>query len=86
MTSMDPEPKQAVKVERIIALKRFEQPPPGYFSLLPDRIMHRIEDGEGQARFWEQWWPAFSFRPVLAYALGLTVCGAMTAAILTRVR
>ena len=68
-------------MERIIALKRYEQPPPGYFHLLPDRIINRIERGEGQSGFWEKWWPAFRVRPALAYALGLTVCGVLAAAI-----
>ncbi len=76
---MDPQSKPTVKVERIIALKRYEQPPPGYFHLLPDRIINRIEYGEGQPSFWERWWPAFRVRPVLAYALGLAVGGALTA-------
>jgi hypothetical protein len=78
---MDQESKQTVRVERIIALKRYEQPPPGYFHLLPDRIINRIEYGEGRSSFWEKWCPAFRVRPVLAYALGLTVCGALTAGI-----
>jgi len=78
---MDQTSKATVKVERIIALKRYEQPPPGYFHLLPARIINRIESGEGQSGFWEKWWPAFSVRPALAYALGLTVCGALTAGI-----
>ena len=78
---MDPEHKQTVQVEKLIALKRYEQPPPGYFHLLPERIIHRIEYGEGRSTFWERWWPAFSMRPALAYALGLAVCGTLTAAI-----
>jgi hypothetical protein len=68
-------------VEKIIALKRLEQPPPGYFRLLPERIIHRIEQGEGQSNFWETLSAAFGIRPVLAYALGLTVCGALTVGI-----
>ena len=76
---MDPQARPAV--EKIIALKRHEQPPPGYFRLLPERIIHRIEQGEGQSSFWETWSAAFGIRPVLAYALGLTVCGALTAGI-----
>jgi hypothetical protein len=78
---MDPEAKPAVPVERVIALKRYEQPPPGYFHLLPNRILHRIEQGEGQSGFWEKWRPDFNFRLALGYALGLTVCGALTAGI-----
>jgi hypothetical protein len=75
------DPQARLSVEKIIALKRYEQPPPGYFRLLPERITHRIEQGEGQSNFWETWSAAFSIRPVLAYALGLTVCGALTAGI-----
>jgi len=75
------EPTPRIKVERIIALKRFEQPPPGYFHLLPGRIISRIEAGEQEPSFWEKLWPSFAVRPSLAYALGLTVCGALTAGI-----
>ncbi len=78
---MDAQSRRAISVEKIIALKRHEQPPPGYFRLLPDRIINRIEHGEGQSGFWEKWSPAFRVRPVLAYALGLTVCTALTAGI-----
>jgi hypothetical protein len=73
------EPTPRIKVERIIALKRYEQPPPGYFHLLPSRIITRIERGEEPSGFWERFWPSFTVRPSLAYALGLTVCGALTA-------
>ena len=70
-----------LRVERIIALKRYEQPPPGYFYMLPNRIISRIEMGEQPASFWEKLWPNFAVRPSLAYALGLTVFGALTAGI-----
>jgi hypothetical protein len=76
---MDHPSNQTVPVEKIIALKRYERPPPGYFHLLPGRIIHRIEQGEGRAGFWETWSLVFRVRPALAYALGLTVCGALTA-------
>jgi hypothetical protein len=79
--SMNQERQQTEKIVRIIALKRFEQPPPGYFHLLPDRIMNRIEKGEGKSNFWENFVAAFSIRPALVYAFGLSVCGAVTAGI-----
>lgn len=69
------------KVVRIIALKRYEQPPPGYFHLLPDRIITRIERGEGQPDFWETLMAAFNIRPGLVYAFALSVCGAVTVGI-----
>jgi hypothetical protein len=79
--SMDQDSKPTITVERLIALKRHEQPPPGYFHLLPGRIINRIERGEGQYNSWLKWRPSFSARPALAFALGLAVCGAMTFAI-----
>jgi len=76
---MHQEPTPRIKVERIIALKRYEQPPPGYFHLLPSRIINRIERGEQPSGFWERFWPSFAVRPSLAYALGLTVFGTLAA-------
>ena len=75
---MNPEPKNIERIQRIIALKRFEQPPPGYFHVLPDRIMTRIERGEGGSDFWEKVFSIFSVRPALAYAFAVSVCGAVT--------
>ncbi len=78
---MDQEPEPTFPVERIIALKRHEQPPPGYFDLLPGRIMRRIEQGDGQFGFWARWRPSFSARPVLAFAVALAYCGTLSVAI-----
>ena len=79
---MNQESEQTEKVIRIIALKRFEQPPPGYFHLLPDRIVSRIEQGEGKSDFWDNFAAVFSIRPALVYAFGLSIFGAVTAGIL----
>ncbi len=78
---MDTESNQMESVRRLIALKRYEQPPPGYFHLLPSRIITRIENGEGEASFWESWLDNFSVRPVWACAFGLSLCAAVTAAV-----
>jgi hypothetical protein len=75
---MDLEEKRIEKVQRIIALKRYEQPPPGYFHLLPDRIINRIEKGEGKSNLWESWLSSLTLRPALACAFGLTICGAVS--------
>jgi hypothetical protein len=79
---MEQEPKPTLTVERLIALKRYEQPPPGYFHLLPGRILHRIEHGAGRSRFREKLRLSFSARPALAFGLGLAFCGALIAAII----
>jgi hypothetical protein len=48
---------------------------------LPGRIIRRIERGDGQFDFWTGWLPRFSARPVLACAIALAFCCALTVAI-----
>ncbi len=64
-------------LRKLMALKRHEQPPPEYLHQLSDRIINRIERGEGQLNLWDKLTANFSLRPSLAYAFGLTVCGAL---------
>ena len=75
MMNSDREEFEALR--KLMALKRHEQPPPGYLNHLPARIIARIERGEGQSNFWEKISMQFSLRPSLAYAFGLTACGAL---------
>jgi hypothetical protein len=63
------------RLRKLLALKRHEQPPPGYFNRLPNQIMARIEAGEGEEKFWQRFIPSFTFRPAVAYGMGLAVCG-----------
>jgi|SRR5665213_3053931 len=65
------------ELQKIMALKRYEQPPPGYLHHLPGRIMSRIERGEKPLTFWEKLSANFALRPSVAYAFGLTVFGAV---------
>jgi hypothetical protein len=62
------------RLRKLLELKRHEQPPPGYFNRLPNQIMARIAAGEGQSTFWERFIPRFTFKPALAYAIGLATC------------
>ena len=64
------------ELRKIMALKRYEQPPPGYLHHLPGRIISRIERGEKPLSFWEKLSANFTLRPSVAYAFGLTVFGA----------
>jgi hypothetical protein len=73
-------------LRRILALKRHEQPPPGYFNSFSSRIIARIEAGErAPDSLWErlsQLWTAFETKPLLAGAVGVTFCGLLTTAFL----
>jgi hypothetical protein len=64
-------------LRKLMALKRHEQPPPGYLNQLSGSILARIERGEGRLNMWDRLSAGFSLRPSLAYAFGLTVCGAL---------
>jgi hypothetical protein len=74
---MNPDPEEFETLRKLMALKRHEQPPPGYLNQLSTRIRTRIEGGEGQLNLWDRFSANFSLRPSLAYAFGLTVCGAV---------
>ena len=74
---MNSEPENFETLRQLMALKRHEQPPPEYLEKLSDRIITRIEHGEGQLNFWDKLSANFSLRPSLAYAFGLTICGAL---------
>jgi hypothetical protein len=64
-------------LRKLMALKRHEQPPPEYLDELSDRIITRIERGEGRLNLWDRLSANLALRPTVAYAFGLTVCGAL---------
>jgi hypothetical protein len=75
------------QLRRLLALKRHEQPPPGYFDRFSSQVIARIENGERGQRdepigrlLWEvPWlqriWAAFEAKPMLAGVFGVAVCG-----------
>lgn len=72
------------KLRKLLALKRHEQPPPGYFNQFSARLAVRLEK-EGKASLWERlgltfpWLRAFSQllerNPIGAGIFGVGVCG-----------
>jgi hypothetical protein len=75
---MNPEAEDFQALRRLIALKRYEQPPPGYFRQLPDKIALRIERGDAQLNLWERFLAGFAFRPAFAYGFAAITFGALT--------
>src|ERR1700733_14562068 len=73
-------------LRKLIALKRYEQPPPGYFNRLPDRIASRLERGEGQLGFWEKFVAQFAFRPAFVYSFSLAALSALTVSVIYSVK
>jgi hypothetical protein len=88
------EPEDFKQLRRLLGLKRYEQPPPGYFSGFSRQVIGRIQRGERLQRVsllerlqWEApWlqrlWNAFEARPILAGAFGVTVCGLLAGGLL----
>lgn len=74
---MNSDPNEFETLRKLMALKRHEQPPPGYLNQLPNTIIHRIELGECRLTLWERISTNVALRPTLVYAMGLTMCGAL---------
>jgi hypothetical protein len=60
-------------LEKLLRLKRHEQPPPRYFNEFSGRVISRIERGEARLSWWERF--GFDLRPALAAGAGLVACG-----------
>ena len=71
---MDSSPENFEGVQRLLRLKRYEQPPPRYFRNFSNRVIARIERGESRRA--SGWWERFGFdlRPAIAAAAGMTGC------------
>ena len=75
------------QLRRLLALKRHEQPPPGYFNGFSQQVIARIKLGEegersalfgrlfGEAPWLQRIWAAFEAKPILAGAFAVAVCG-----------
>lgn len=64
-------------LQKLLALKRHEQPPPGYFDRLPDTIAARIHRETRGDRFLssvQEWFSRFGFKPAVAYGVLTTLC------------
>jgi hypothetical protein len=74
------------QLRRLLTIKRYEQPPPGYFHSFSRQIIVRLKAGElgdsPAAKWWvidgswlHRLWTAFETRPAFAGSLGVAVCG-----------
>jgi len=74
------------ELQRLLKIKRYEQPPPGYFNRFSEKVVARIEKGEvGEVKA-SPWLTTFlrvlDANPILAGALGVVVCGSLIGGII----
>lgn len=76
---MSSSPDDFKDLRRLLALKRHEQPPPGYFSYLPAKVEIRIEreDLSEHSTWWEWLVRKLDAQPVLAGAYAFAISGLM---------
>ncbi len=90
---MKPEQENFKDLHRLLALKRYERPFPGYFSRFSQQVIARIEAGDSASEasrlghlvkvsWFQSLWGAFEPKPILAGVLGVSVCGLLMAGIL----
>ncbi len=80
---MDKLPEEMEPIVKLLAWKRHEQPPPGYFQRFPSRLRTRLEAERTIEEESSSWWSwlvdRFDAKPVLACAYALSVSGLLLA-------
>jgi hypothetical protein len=83
---MHPEQENFQDLRRLLALKRHEQPPPGYFENFSSQVISRIRGGEqgrdgslaerlDAGNAWlQRFWGLLSGKPILVGAFGAAAC------------
>ncbi len=79
-------------LRRLLALKRHEQPPPGYFNRFSRDVVSRIKAGEsgGDSALESTWLSRlggiFDVKPLFAGAFGTAVCGLLVVSVISSER
>ena len=61
------DPDEFDSVKQLLALKRHEEPPPGYFDRLPGEVRARIAQAQARPEpWWRRWLEAWDVSPALA--------------------
>jgi hypothetical protein len=70
------QPDEFEKLRKLLALKRHEEPPPGYFDRLPGQIRSRMAQAEAVPEpFWRRWFSAWELSPALATSYAIVTLG-----------
>jgi hypothetical protein len=86
---MNPDSENFDLLRKLLRLKRYEQPPPGYFNRFSSQVMARIEAGESGDQvgldysWWQRFLSMFDVKPVFAGAFGMAVCALLVSGIVS---
>jgi hypothetical protein len=89
---MNPDSENFDSLRKLLALKRHEIPPPGYFDRFSRDVMARIKVGDtggelGEERSWlKRLLSVFDVKPVFAGAFGTAVCAFLISGLVTAER
>lgn len=95
---MSAEQHNSEDLRRLLALKRYEQPPPGYFNNFSRQVIARIHAGEAAAsQSWakrmldrapwlQNMWDGFGAKPIVAGAFGVSVCSLLVVGLISSER
>jgi hypothetical protein len=74
------------ELQRMLALKRHETPPPRFFNGFSDKVIDRLDSPELLAD--QTWWQRLGLdsKPVLMCASGVAVCGLLVLGIIASLR
>ena len=90
---MDSQPENFDQLRHLLALKRHEQPPPGYFDRFSREVFLHLQAGESQPRTGRErvedqasWlmrlWESLSLKPILTGGIGVAACAMVVAGVL----
>ena len=81
---MNSQPEDFDRLKKLLAVKRHEQPPPGYFVGLSSRILERIEEEQELNRlpWYRRLFVSFEWKPALVWVTGMAACGLVCAGVI----
>jgi len=83
---MSTAPEEFDKLQKLLKLKRYEQPPPGYFNNFSTNVINRLEreierGGSGEADWIKRFLGILETNPIAAGLFGMSVCGLLISGI-----